>query len=165
MSDILRFFFIVLFLTVCLAAYFLTAQSLFAARVAKTKAIIQSLPGRSFGIGLVNFSFFFVIAVILISISDKIENGFFKAVVMLPGLVLLAFLAIMLTFGLAAMAGHIGERLLPEAVWWKETLWGTVCLSLACALPFVGWYLLIPFIGLTGIGAFILGIFQREPKS
>jgi hypothetical protein len=165
MSEILRFFFLVLFLTISLAAYFLTTQSLFAGRVARTKAILQSLPLRSSGIGLVNFSFFFVIAVVFLSIADNIDSGFFKVILMIPGLVLLAFIAVMLSFGLAAMAAHVGEKLLPEAPWWKETLGGAVCLSLACALPFVGWFVLFPYLGCSGIGAFILGIFQREPKS
>ncbi len=165
MSDIVNIFVIVLLSTASLSAYFLTAHALFPGRVAKTKTIIQNLPGRSFGIGLVNFSFFLIVALVLFSISDKIENGFVKGVVMLPGLIILAFIAIMLSLGLAGMSAHVGERIVPETPSWKQTIWGTICLSFACALPFIGWFLLFPYIGLVGIGAFILGIFQREPKS
>jgi hypothetical protein len=164
MSDILRLLVIILFLTVGLTACFLTMRVLFAARVAKTKTIVQNMPARSFGIGLVNFSFFFVIALVLLTISDKIENGFLKGVVLLPALLLLAFITIMLAFGLAGMAGHVGEGILPDLPEWKQTAWGTVCLCLACALPFAGWFLLFPYIGFVGIGAFILGIFQREVR-
>lgn len=165
MSDILRIFVAVLILTLGVAAYFLVVNALFSQRVAKIKIIASDLPGRSFGIGLVNFAFFFVIAVILISVADKINNGFFKGVVILPGLIILAFLAIMLTFGLTGTANLIGERILPDAVSWKQTICGTSCLCFACALPFVGWFLLFPYIGFVGIGAFILGIFQRESKA
>jgi hypothetical protein len=165
MSEIFRLFLIILLLTVSLAAYFLTLQLLFPQRAAKTGNILQGMPIRSFGIGLVNFVFFFVIALVLFSISDKIENGFIKGVVMIPALILLAVIATLLSFGLTGMAGHVGGRLLPDAPSWKQMVWGTVCLSLACALPFLGWFLLFPGIGLSGMGAFILGIFQREPKS
>jgi hypothetical protein len=165
MFGIMRIFIIILPLTISLAAYFLAAHALFPMRVGKTKAIIQSMPARSFWLGLVNFSFFFIVAIILFSIADNVDNEFIKGVVMLPGLIILAFIAIMLTFGLAGMTAYVGERILPEISSWKQTIWGTVCLSFACALPFVGWFLLLPYIGLVGIGAFILGIFQREPKS
>jgi hypothetical protein len=165
MPEIVNIFVAIALLTASLAAYFLTIQVLFAGRVAKTKTIIQSLPGRSFGIGLVNFTFFMIVAIVLLSISDKIENGFFKAVVMLPGLIILTLIAIMLTFGLAAMSVHMGEKIITDAASTRQTISGTVCICFACALPFIGWYLLFPYIGLVGIGAFILGIFQREPKS
>ena len=164
MPGILQLFFISLPLTICLVAYFLTANALFPVRVGKTKAIIQSMPWRSFGVGLVNFSFFFILAIILISISEKIDTEFIKGVVMLPGLLILGFLLMMLTFGLTGMVNHIGERIITEGSAWKQTVWGSLCLCLACALPFAGWFLLLPYAGFTGIGAFILGVFQREPK-
>lgn len=164
MSDILRIFIIILLLTISLAAYFLITNALFLQRVEKTKTIVQNMPGRSFGIGLVNFIFFFVIALVLISISDNISNGFFRGVVMVPALIIIAFITIMLTFGLAAMANIVGERIFPDASLWKQTTWGTVCLCFACLLPFAGWFLLFPYIGFIGIGAFILGMFQRETK-
>jgi hypothetical protein len=165
MSGIMRIFIIILPLTISLAAYFLAANALFPMRVGKTKAIIQSMSTRSFWLGLVNFSFFFIIAIILLSIADNVDTEFIKGVVMLPGLIILAFIGIMLTFGLAGMTAYVGERIFPEAASWKQTIWGTVCLCFACVLPFIGWFLLFPYIGLVGIGAFILGLFQREPKS
>jgi hypothetical protein len=56
----------------------------------------------------------------------------------------------------------IGERLFPDHAIWKQILLGSICLSLACALPFVGWFLLLPYVGFVGIGAVILGFFERE---
>jgi hypothetical protein len=165
MSGIFRIFIIILPLTVSLAAYFLAANVLFPTRVGKTKAIIQSMPGRSFGVGLVNFSFFSVIAIVLLSISDRIDTEFIKGVMMLPALIIIGFILIMLSFGLAGMVNHAGERIIPQAPLWKQTMVGTLCLSLACVLPFAGWFLLFPYVGFMGIGAFILGIFQREPKA
>jgi hypothetical protein len=161
----LKIFILIFPLTVSLVAYFLTVHVLFPTRVGKTKVIIQSMPGRSFGVGLINFLFFFIIALILISISEQIDTEFIKGVVMLPALLLLGFILVMLTFGLAGVVSQIGEIILPQASTWKQSAWGTVCVSLACALPFAGWFLLFPYVGFMGIGAFILGIFQREPKA
>lgn len=162
MSDILRIFVVILILTLGLIAYFLAATALFPQRVAKTKAIAADMPGRSFGIGLVNFAFFSVVAIVLISISEKIGNGFFKGVVMLPAFIIIALIVIMLTFGLTAISNQVGDRIIPASAAWKQTFWGTGCLCFACALPFVGWFLLFPYIGFVGIGAFILGMFKRE---
>jgi len=150
-------------MTIGLVAYFLVAGALFPQRVAKTKSVIQSMPGRSFGIGLVNFVFFTVIAIVLFSASEN-KGPFIKGILTIPALLMTAFLLIMLSFGLAGTATLLGERVFSDLPAWKQSAWGTVCLSLACALPFVGWFLLLPYIGFVGIGAFILGLFQREPK-
>lgn len=163
MSGLLQIFILILPLTVSLVAYFLAVQVLFPTRVGKTKAIIQSMPGRSFGVGLINFFFFFIVALILISIADRVDI-FIKGVFMLPGLLIIGFILIMLTFGLAGVVNHVGEIILPQASPWKQSSWGTACVSLACVLPFAGWFLLFPYVGFVGIGAFILGVFQREPK-
>jgi sorbitol-specific phosphotransferase system component IIBC len=80
-------------------------------------------------------------------------------------LIIIVLLTVMLSFGLTAASSFIGERVLPDASSLKQNFWGTVVLCFACALPFVGWFLLLPYIGFVGIGAFILGIFQREAKA
>ena len=63
------------------------------------------------------------------------------------------------------MVQLVGDKFAPETD--KQlihTLWGTALLALACGLPFVGWFGLLPFIGLVGLGALILSLFSREPK-
>lgn len=161
MSDILRLFLALILLTVGLAAYFLVVNALFLPRITKAKSIIQSMPARSFGIGLVNFLFFFVVAAVLLSVAEN-AGPFIKGVLTIPALIILAFLTIMLSLGLAGMSNLMGERIFPDVTTWKQTFWGTICLSLACALPFVGWFLLLPYVGFVGIGAVILGFFQRD---
>ncbi len=164
MSDIVRLLLIVILLLAGLAAYFLVMNALFAPRVARTRSIAQSMPARSFGIGFVNFVFFAVIAMVLLSIADK-TGPFIKGVLTVPAVIILAFLGILLSFGLAGMSNLIGERIFPNFPVWKQYLWGTACLSLACVLPFVGWVLLLPYVSFVGIGAVILGFFQREIKA
>lgn len=162
MSEPLRLFFVILLLTVGLIAYFLVANALFPRRVARTKSAIQSMPGRSLGIGLVNVVFFAAIALMLFSLGDNAEHGFVKAILVIPALLITAFLAVMLSFGLAGMTNILGERIFSDLPTWKQTASGTACLSFACALPFVGWFLLLPYVGFVGVGAVILGLFQRE---
>ena len=161
MSDIVRLFLIILLLIAGLAAYFLVVNALFAPRVTRTRSIAQSMPGRSFGIGLVNFLFFAVIALVLFSIAEN-AGPFIRGVLTIPAMIILALLAIALSLGLAGMSNLIGERIFPDLPVWKQTMWGTLCLSLACALPFVGWFLLLPYVGFVGIGAVILGFLQRK---
>ncbi len=161
MSDIVRLLLVIILLTIGLVAYFLVVSALFPQRIAKTKSMIQSMPARSFGIGVVNFVFFAVIAVVLFSVAEN-AGPFIKVVLTIPATIILACLGIVLSMGLASISNSIGERIFPDLSVWKQILWGTVCLSLACALPFVGWFLLFPYVGFTGIGAVILEYFQRE---
>ena len=160
MTDILRFFFTMILLTVSLAAYFLALGALFSNRVAKTQRIINQMAGRSFLVGLVNFLFFGVIAIVLFSIADN-TSGVIRFVLTVPALLITSFLMILLSFGLAGMVNIVSERLLPEYSSMKRSIWGTAILAFACALPFVGWFLLFPYVSLTGFGAVILGFFQR----
>jgi hypothetical protein len=161
MSDIVRLMLAVILLTIGLVAYFLVVNALFPQRIAKTKSMIHSMPARSFGIGVVNFVFFAVIALVLFSVADN-AGPFIRGILTIPAVVILAALTIVLSMGLTGMSNLIGERIFPDSSAWKQTLWGTVSLSLACALPWVGWFLLFPYVGFAGIGAVILGYFQRE---
>ncbi len=161
MTDILRLTFIIILLTIALAAYFLVIGALFANRAAKTQRVITAMPGRSFGVGLVNFAFFGVIALVLFSVAGN-AGDFIRFILTVPALLITAVLAIMLSFGLAGTSKMLGERIFTDQPAWKQTTWGTVILSFACALPIVGWFLLFPYFGFVGIGAFILGLFQHE---
>jgi hypothetical protein len=161
MSDIVRLFLIIVLMTAGLVAYFLVLNALFGARITRTKSMAESMSARSFGIGLVNFLFFAVIALVLLSIAEN-AGPFVRGIFTIPAMIILALLAIVLSLGLAGIANLIGERSFTELPAWKQMLWGTVCLVLACSLPFVGWFLLLPYAGFVGIGAVILGFLRRS---
>jgi hypothetical protein len=164
MSEILRLFFILILSTAGLGAGFLVLNALFPDRLGRTRMLIQAAPGRSIGIGLVNFAFFAVLAIALFSLAEN-AGPFVRGLFTIPAILITALLMIMLGFGLCGMAAVLGERIFPEVPSWKQILSGTVCLSFACALPFAGWFLLLPYTGFLGAGAFILSLFQRQPKS
>ena len=161
MTDILRLFFIIVLLTISLAAYFLVIGALFANRVAKAQRVINQMPGRAIGIGLVNFLFFGVIAMILFSIAEN-TDGAIKVILTIPALLIAALMTIILSFGLAGMVNAVGERILPEYSSLKKTVWGSVMLTFACAIPFVGWFLLLPYVVFLSFGTVVLGFFQRD---
>jgi sorbitol-specific phosphotransferase system component IIBC len=164
MPDILRPLLIIILLTISLAAYFLVIGTLFATRVEKTQRVIHQMPARAFGVGLVNFLFFGVIALVLVMLTngENRVNNIVRVILLFPTIGVFAFLGILLSFGLTGMAGVIGERIFASQNVIKQNILGVVILSIACALPFAGWFLMLPYVGLVGIGAVILGFFQRE---
>ncbi len=162
MEDILRLTVMIVLLNIGLVAYFLTGRLLFPRRIARTRMVAEGTPGRSFGVGLVNFLFFGAIAMVLLSVADRVGNEFLKMVVTLPALFFLGVLGIGLSFGLCGMAELVGERLAPTQTAFRRTVWGTLVVSLGSSLPFVGWFILLPYVGLVGLGAFILGFFWKE---
>ena len=161
MNDILRLFFIIILLTIGLAAYFLIIGVLFTNRVTRAQRVINQLPARALGVGLVNFLFFGVIAMILFSIAEN-TSGVIKVVLTMPALLIAGMMIVLLSFGLTGMVNVVGERILPEHSALKKSVWGSVLLTFACALPFVGWFLLLPYAAFLGFGAVILGFFQRD---
>jgi len=161
MTDILRLLLIIILLTISLAAYFLVIGTLFTSRVEKTQHIINQIPGRAFGVGLVNFMFFGVITIVLFSVAEG-AGGFVKGVLTIPALLITALLAILLSVGLTGMVNIFSARIFADIVPWKRNIWSSAILCFACALPFVGWFLLLPYVGFVGVGAVILGFFQRE---
>ena len=161
MTDILRLLFIVLLLTVSLAAYFLVVSAFFPHRVDKAQRALNQMAGRAFGVGLINFLFFGVLAIVLFSVAES-TSGLIRAILTFPALIITSFLTVLLTFGLAGIVRELGARLFPEQSAWRHTVWGSAVLTLACALPFVGWFVLVPAVAVVGIGATILGFFQRN---
>lgn len=161
MTDILRLLLIIILLTISLAAYFLVIGALFPSRVEKMQRVVQQMQGRAFGVGFVNFLFFGVIAVVLFSVAET-TSGFAKGIVTIPALFITGFLAVTLSFGLAGMVNIAGARLFPEQDGWRQMVWGSAVLTFACAMPLIGWFLLLPYIVSVGFGAVILGFFQRE---
>ncbi len=162
MEDALRLTVIIVLLNIGLVSYFLTWRLLFPRRIAKTRAVAEGTPSRSFGVGLVNFLFFGAIAMVLLSVADRVENEFLKTVMTLPALFFLVILGIGLSFGLCGMAELVGERLAPTQTAFRRTVWGTLAISFGSSLPFVGWFILLPYVGLVGLGAFIVGFFWKE---
>lgn len=160
MNELLTVTLVILVLTFNLIPFFIVLVTLFPAWTAKTQEIANRMPGRSFVIGLVNFLFLLLVALALFSLAEQVGD-LLRAILLLPALFLTVLLAIALSFGLGSMAQLIGERLAPAQSAWKRTFWGVLLLGLGGSVPLLGWFLLLPYAAWVGMGAFIIGFFQK----
>ena len=158
MAQGIGLFFATVFSAVCLIALFVALETLFPRLVERTRHTADASPGRSFVVGLVNLLFFGSVATGFAALNEGLGANVF----LLPALVILALLAAALTLGLSGMAALAGGRLLPEGHPWRRVMWGGIVLTLGSLTPFIGWFGLFPYLGITGLGAFILGWFRRS---
>jgi len=77
-------------------------------------------------------------------------------------LIFFIVLVIGLVIGLAGMAALVAKRLFPEQTGWRKTASGVSILTLACLTPYIGWFALLPYLGLRGLGGFVLACFSQE---
>jgi len=142
-----------------LAAFFAVLFALFPRRVSRTRAMADGSPGRSFALGLVNAVFLTAMILALLALSQWTGVQLLGV----PALALIGLLTAATVFGLAGVIQLVGERLLPQQAELGRTIWGTLAVSLGCAAPFVGWFGLLPYVVILGLGAFILTFFDRHP--
>jgi hypothetical protein len=145
------------FSAVCLVALFTGLAFLFPVVVSRTKAAADRMPGRCFLVGLVNLFFFGSVLLGFTALSQGSGQIF-----LFPALVILSILLIGVLIGLAGLASLLGERMFPERSAWVRTTAGGVTATLACLTPFIGWFGLFPFLACAGLGAVVLGWFQRN---
>jgi hypothetical protein len=114
--------------------------------VERARDVMRRRSGRSFLLGLVNFAFFFAVALL----------GALSALVALP---------ILLIAGLLTATGVSGERVWQQITPKPVSLLGSqaigiLAMGLTLLAPIVGWML---FAGLvfTGLGASIIALFHR----
>ncbi len=143
-----------------LTAFFLVVNALFPNRVARTRAMADASPSRAFGVGVLNWIFLSALAFTFFVLSDNLGFTLFS----IPGTLVLAVIAIGLIFGLAGLVQLVGERLAPSQGPAARTIWGSLALSLACATPVVGWFALLPYAAIVGLGAFVLSFLYTRPK-
>jgi hypothetical protein len=135
-----------------LIALFAAMGAIFPLQIADVKSRSSDMPGRSFLLGLINAVFLSVIGAALSGAGD---------VPQLLALLLFTILVVGLAFGLAGMAPLIGERLLPESSETRQAGWGAAIMVVASLTPFIGWFLLFPYLSFRGLGAFLLSLFAR----
>jgi hypothetical protein len=157
MNPYYDLFVILLLLIPSLIAFFVILQILFPVRIAKIRAAIEDRPGRSFLLGLVNFAFFLAIGLGLFALSGR---GSIRVLAVLTVLYMAA-LTVGVCFGLASVVQLVGGRLAAHETGFKRSLWGALALTLASYLPFVGWFILFPYIGVLGFGGLVLSIFNK----
>jgi hypothetical protein len=146
-----------LVVTLSLVAFFAVTAAFFPYRVSRVEGVIQGMPGRSFLVGLVNLIFFGAVMLVFFSLAERFNGGGLRVL----GGIFLIVLSIGVSFGLAGVVQVLGARIRDGAIGLARTAWGTVLLALACGLPFVGWFGLLPYAASLGLGGVILSFFTR----
>jgi glucan phosphoethanolaminetransferase (alkaline phosphatase superfamily) len=154
LMEILSIILIVLAIEISLVAYLTIMTVIFGRRVEQAQQIMAASPWRSFLAGVLNFLFFGAIALALNAVGGELPR--------LLAVIVLTVLVAVVGIGLAGLVNLTGQRLSLGAERLKMTAWGTVTLSLACALPVLGWFVLLPGVIFVSLGAVILGFFQRK---
>ena len=152
MSEGLIVILLVIAVGITVTALFVVLQLLFAPFVDEIKSVATASHGRSIVIGFVNTFFLGVITAGLWSISENTGIGILAVI----GLLILIFFTIGLAMGLTAIAWMLGEKLRPEKAAWQQTLSGGVLMILSSVTPYVGWFLLLPYLVVRGFGSFIM---------
>lgn len=166
MTDLIRFLFILVLSALTLCAYLVVWRILCPQRVAFVIQQAEATPMRATVIGFINLLFFGIVTLGLLILSDQMKSSPFAVLFLLAGVGLAIALTIGLSMGLAAMVQLVGLRLQPHATPVRQSIAGSCGLVLACSTPFVGWFLLFPYIAALGTGAFILHALGRinQPK-
>jgi ABC-type transport system involved in cytochrome c biogenesis permease subunit len=147
----------VLALGIGLAALLLLCDIAFPTLVARARRNAQHMPWRSLLVGLINLSFFGLLAIALLS-GDEGS----RVLGLIVATVLLSFVAL----GLAAVAQLLGERLRPgDPSTTRRLLAGAATLELAALVPLVGWFAVPALAGLLGYGAVVIALVRRRPSN
>jgi len=161
MIEIVGVILIVLVGLVSLIAFFIVVKALFPNRVERSRFHAHRSPGRAFMVGLVNLVFFAALALAFFGLADAVGVQLLQILAML----ILIIPAIGIVIGLGGIVVMTGERLAPEMVDHRRTGLGALALSLACAIPVVGWFGLLPYLCLLALGASILSLFRRRVEA
>lgn len=158
MADVLTWFLLILGIIIVYNCYWLATRALFPGLVARCEES-YSRPFRVTGIGLVVGGPLMALAIFIMSGNNpviKITGGVFLTVAVLAGLA-----------GSTGLAQRIGAGLnsaTDDQQPWRKVLRGGPVLAFACLLPFLGWFVLQPWILLSGIGALVTSITpSRKP--
>lgn len=154
--DLINGMILITLLFISLAAMAVVCSVVFPNVILRARRNAEQMPIRAFLIGLINYAFFGLIAVALLSRSAADGGRFLGALI---GTLLLGFVLV----GLTAIARFLGERLRPnDANPIRQLVVGMVTLELAALVPFVGWFLLPLIAGLIGYGALIIALIWRK---
>ncbi len=131
-------------------------RGLFPTKVDTIKTTLEANWKRSFWLGLVNTLLITIIVIGLSSLGDG------SPVFYMPAFAIYGAYLIGLLFGLTAFNQILGERLfmdLPPVQ--RDVKAGAVWL-LTSLLPFVGWFLLFPYVLSLSFGAVVITLFQNR---
>ena len=157
MADVLMWALVLGAAYLIIVCYWLLATSLFAPHVARCRERYTGRPVRVTIAGLLTF----VPLVVLAGVIGKVPHPAVRIV----GLILGLSCVLVALFGSAGLAQRVGEGLpshrdVREP--WRRVRRGGLVLAITFFLPFLGWFLVLPWTLISGFGAFILALPRRE---
>jgi hypothetical protein len=158
LADVFTFLFVILGFVIVFVCYWLMAAGLFPEFVARSSARLERSPLKMLGLGAVTLVPLIVLG---FALSAKAGNGVLKITAL--SLVMLPLLAAL--FGSAGWAQRVGAGLKStrdESEPWRRVLRGGIVVGIAFVLPFIGTFVMIPFVFLSGFGAFLAACRQEK---
>ncbi len=139
-----------------LVALMLVTAALWPRFTLKARDNLETSPGKTFLVGLVNYLFLGAIALVALNLGPAAVFGVGLGSLLLVGTFL----------GLPAAAILVGTRLYDlrerETTRWSEIIAGSVALYLAALLPVVGWFIVLPALCLWCFGTTALTLLNRN---
>ena len=158
MADVLKIALIIIGFLLCYVVYWLASAALFPAVVERAKQQYDTRPVRAtlVGVGL-------ALPFIALSIGlGKVAHPVAKMV----GVALIGIPVLYGLLGSAGLALRIGAGLkssIDDTQPWRRILRGSVVLSLTFLLPVIGWFIIMPWAIISGLGAAVIAMFQKQP--
>jgi len=143
---------------ITLVASFIFFRGLFPAKVSKIQATLEDNWKRSFWLGLVNT----ILITIFVVGFGSLGNG--SPLFYIPAFAMYGAFLIGLLFGLSAFVQILGERLFADLSPVKRDVKAGAVFVLTSLLPFVGWFLLFPYVISLSVGAVVITIFQERKR-
>lgn len=157
MADVLMWFLIIAGAYLVLNAYWLAAWSLFPRAVEGCRDRYGRSPVRATLLGLVVLVPFLVVGVgVAKAIHHPVPGALVRGILLLP-----ALLALLGSSGLALRIGTGLPSPADAARPWMRVMRGGAVLGLAFLLPFLGWFIVLPFALVSGFGAALLALLAR----
>jgi len=143
---------------ITLVASLIFIRGLFPVRVSKVQVTLEDNWKRSFWLGLVNT----ILITIFVFGFGSLGNG--SPIFYIPAFAMYGAFLIGLLFGLSAFVQILGEHLFPDLDPVKRDVKSGSVFLLTSLLPFVGWFLLFPYVISLSVGAVVITVFQERKK-
>jgi hypothetical protein len=159
LADLLQWFLFILGALLTLNANWLAAHALLPGMVARARAQYQGRPVLTTVVG----GLITVPLVLTVIIAAKQAP---HPVVQMGAVGLLLLLGLLALIGSAGLAERVGLGLpapVDGAQPWRRVLRGGIVLGLAFLMPFLGWFVVLPWTLISGVGAWALA--GRAPRA
>jgi hypothetical protein len=142
---------------VSLVSLFLVVGVLFPGIINRSAVSLETSNKRAFWLGFINT----LVAAILIGVFVWLGENVAEFLFLLAILILVFYVPAAL-FGLIALGRMIGEKLFGNHSGIRQQIYGSGVMILAALFPFLGWYVLFPFLLIQGFGAFLVAVVFKK---